>query len=37
MAIGRQLGALPTEGSVGERFGVLMQRLAARRLRAKAK
>jgi predicted ester cyclase len=33
MAVGRQIGAAPAPGSGAERFGVLMQRLAARRLR----
>jgi steroid delta-isomerase-like uncharacterized protein len=37
MALGRQIGAAPAPGSGGERFGVLMQRLAARRLRTKTK
>ena len=37
MALGRQIGAAPAPGSRAERFGVLMQRLAARRLRAKPK
>jgi steroid delta-isomerase-like uncharacterized protein len=37
MALGRQIGAAPAPGSGGERFGVLMQRLVARRLRGKAK
>lgn len=37
MSLGRQIGAAPAPGSGGERFGVLMQRLAARRLRAKSK
>ena len=36
MGLGRQIGAAPLPGSGGERVGVLMQRLAARRLRAKA-
>jgi SnoaL-like domain len=37
MATGRQIGAAPLPGSGGERFGVLLQKLAARRLRAQAK
>lgn len=37
MALGRQIGAAPPPGSGGERFGVLMQKLAARRMRARAK
>jgi steroid delta-isomerase-like uncharacterized protein len=36
MSLGRQIGAAPPPGSGGERFGVLIQRLAARRLRTKA-
>jgi steroid delta-isomerase-like uncharacterized protein len=35
MALGRQIGAAPPPGTGGERFGVMMQRLIARRLRAK--
>ncbi|MFQ5923133.1 MAG: ester cyclase [Anaerolineales bacterium] len=31
--IGQQIGAAPGAGSLGERMGVLMQRLAARRMR----
>ena len=37
MALGRQIGAAPLPGSGGERLGVLLQKLAARRLRAQAK
>jgi steroid delta-isomerase-like uncharacterized protein len=37
MGLGRQIGAAPAQGSGAERFGVLMQRLAARRMRAKTK
>jgi steroid delta-isomerase-like uncharacterized protein len=37
MDLGRQIGAAPAPGSGGERFGVLMQRLAARRFRAQTK
>jgi hypothetical protein len=37
MALGRQIGAAPAPGSGAERFGVLIQKLAARRLRARAK
>ena len=37
MAMGRQIGAAPLPGSAGERFGVLLQKLVARRLRAQAK
>ena len=37
MDVGRQIGAAPAPGSGGERFGVLMQRLLARRMRGKAK
>jgi len=33
----RQIGAAPAPGSGGERIGVLMQRLLARRMRGKAK
>jgi steroid delta-isomerase-like uncharacterized protein len=36
MDLGRQIGAAPTAGSRAERFGVLMQQLAARRMRSKA-
>lgn len=32
-AIARQIGALPAPGSLGERIGVVLQRLAARRLK----
>jgi steroid delta-isomerase-like uncharacterized protein len=35
MDMGRQIGAAPAAGSGGERLGVLMQRLTARRLRRK--
>jgi steroid delta-isomerase-like uncharacterized protein len=35
--IGRQVGALPPAGSRGERLGVLLQRLGARRMRRAAK
>jgi steroid delta-isomerase-like uncharacterized protein len=37
MSLGRQIGAAPAPGSGSERFGVLMQRFAARRFRAKSK
>ena len=37
MAVGRQIGAAPAPGSIGERVGVLMQKLAARRLRSRAR
>ena len=37
MALGRQIGAAPAPGSGAERFGVQMQKLAARRLRARTK
>jgi steroid delta-isomerase-like uncharacterized protein len=37
MGMGRQIGAAPPPGSGGERVGVLMQRLTARRLRRKAR
>jgi steroid delta-isomerase-like uncharacterized protein len=33
MAVGRQIGAAPQPGSGAERLGVLMQRLAARKMR----
>jgi steroid delta-isomerase-like uncharacterized protein len=36
MDVGRQIGAAPARGSGAERFGVMMQRLFARRLRRKA-
>jgi steroid delta-isomerase-like uncharacterized protein len=35
MALGRQIGAAPAPGSGGERLGVLMQKLAARRQRGR--
>lgn len=34
--VARQIGAMPLPGSGSERFGVLLQRLAARKLRRKA-
>lgn len=33
MAVGRQIGAAPQTGSRAERAGVMMQRLAARKMR----
>lgn len=33
LGLGRQIAALPPAGSTGDRFGVLVQRLTARRLR----
>jgi hypothetical protein len=36
MALGRQIGGAPEPGSGPERLGVLMQRLAARRMRRRA-
>ena len=36
MSLGRQIGAAPPAGSRAERFGVQVQRLAARRQRARA-
>jgi steroid delta-isomerase-like uncharacterized protein len=33
LGLARQLGAAPTEGSVGEKLGTAMQRLVARRMR----
>jgi ketosteroid isomerase-like protein len=34
--VARQIGALPPQGSTGERLGVLLQRLAARKMRRQA-
>ncbi len=36
LGLARQLGAAPPEGSVGEKIGVGVQRLAARRMRKKS-
>jgi steroid delta-isomerase-like uncharacterized protein len=36
LGLARQLGAAPAEGSLGERAGVLVQRLVARRMRKRA-
>lgn len=35
LGLARQLGAAPPEGSIGEKLGVVIQRLAARRMRKK--
>jgi steroid delta-isomerase-like uncharacterized protein len=35
LGLARQLGAMPPEGSMGEKLGVAMQRLMARRMRKK--
>ena len=35
LGLGRQLGAAPPEGSIGEKLGLAMQRLIARRMRKK--
>jgi ketosteroid isomerase-like protein len=35
-AVARQIGALPPPGSAGEHLGVLLQRLAARKMRRRA-
>lgn len=37
MAVGRQIGAAPQPGTAAERMGVMMQRLAARKMRKSAK
>jgi len=36
LAIARQIGALPRQGSPGERLGALVQRIGASRMRRKA-
>ncbi len=35
--VGRQIGAAPEPGTFAERMGVFMQRLAARRMRRRAR
>jgi hypothetical protein len=35
LGLARQLGAAPAEGTVGEKLGMAMQRLVARRMRKK--
>lgn len=35
LGLGRQVGAAPPEGSMGEKLGMAMQKLMARRMRAK--
>jgi steroid delta-isomerase-like uncharacterized protein len=37
MGVGRQIGAAPEPGTFAERMGVFMQRLAARRMRRRAR
>jgi steroid delta-isomerase-like uncharacterized protein len=37
LGFGRQIGAVPKPGTFGERMGVLMQRMAARRMRKRAR